>query len=85
MSLIVYECQRAGHGHEIRQFSAAAQSLYDYFDGRDETALFIGNVNVGEANLDGLIIKNDAIIIVEFKVVKYSRLCLHKDIIFYDI
>ena len=30
MSLIVYECQRAGHGHEIRQFSAAAQSLYDY-------------------------------------------------------
>ena len=20
MSLIVYECQRAGHGHEIRQF-----------------------------------------------------------------
>ena len=38
MSLIVYACQRAGHGHEIRQFSAAAQSLYDYFDGRDETA-----------------------------------------------
>ena len=51
MSLIVYECQRAGHAHEIRQFGAAAQSLYDYFDGRDETALFIGNVNIGEANL----------------------------------
>ena len=67
MSLIVYECQRAGHGHEIRQFSAAAQSLYDYFDGRDETALFIGNVNVGEANLDGLIIKNDAICIGDKK------------------
>ena len=67
MSLIVYECQRAGHAHEIRQFGVAAQSLYDYFDGRDETALFIGNVNTGEANLDGLIIKNDAVIIVEFK------------------
>lgn len=67
MGLIVYECQRAEHGHEIRQFSAAAQSLYDYFDGRDETALFICNVNIGEANLDGLIVKNDAIIIVEFK------------------
>jgi superfamily I DNA/RNA helicase len=67
MSLIVYECQLADHGHEIRQFSYAAQSLYDYFDGRDETALFIGNVNVGEANLDGLIVKSDAIIIVEFK------------------
>ena len=67
MGLIVYECQRADHGHEIRQFSGAAQSLYNYFDGRDETALFIGNINVGEANLDGLIVKSDAIIIVEFK------------------
>lgn len=67
MSLIVYECQRADHGHEIRQFGATAQSLYDYFDGRDELAVFISNVNVGESNLDGLIVKNDAIIIVEFK------------------
>ena len=67
MSLIVYECQRADHAHEIRQFGAAAQSLYDYFDGRDETAFFIGNVNIGDANLDGLIVKNDAVIIVEFK------------------
>lgn len=67
MSLITYECQRAGHVHEIRQFGQIAQSLYDYFDGRDETALLIGNLNIGEANLDGLIIKNDAIIIVECK------------------
>ncbi len=67
MSLLVYECKRADHAHEIRQFGAAAQVLYDYFDGRDETALFIGNVNIGDANLDGLIIKNDAVIIVEFK------------------
>ena len=67
MSLITYECQRAGHVHEIRQFGQIAQSLYDYFDGRDETALLIGNLNIGEANFDGLIIKNDAIIIVECK------------------
>ncbi len=67
MSLIVYECHRAEHGHEIRQFNAAVQSLYDYFDGRGENAIFIGNLNIGDANLDGLIVKNDAIIIVEFK------------------
>lgn len=67
MSLICYECQRAEHAHEIRQFGITANSLYEYFDGRDETALFIGNVNIGEANLDGLIIKSDAIILVEFK------------------
>lgn len=42
MSFIVYECKRAGHGQEISQFAKAAQSLYDYFDGRDETALFMG-------------------------------------------
>ena len=29
--------------------------------------MFIVNVNIGEANLDGLIIKQDAIVIVEFK------------------
>lgn len=67
MSLIAYECLRAGHAHENRQFSRAAQSLYDYFDGRDELAVLVGNINLGEANLDGLIVKNDAIIIVEFK------------------
>lgn len=67
MSLITYECQRADNAHEIKQFSRAAQSLYDYFDGREDLVLFIGNINIGDANLDGLIIKNDAIIIVEFK------------------
>lgn len=67
MSLIVYECQRADHVHEIRQFGMTAQSLYDYFEGRDEVALFVANFNIASVNLDGLIVKNDAIIIVEFK------------------
>lgn len=67
MGLITYECARAEYSHEIRQFNRTMQYLYDYFDGRDETALFIGNVNLGDINLDGLLVKEDAIVIIEFK------------------
>lgn len=68
MSLIVYECQGYEHQHESRQFHKAAASLYEYFNGRpDELAVFIGNVNIGLINLDGLLLKNDAVVIVEFK------------------
>lgn len=66
MSLIVYECQEHEWQHENRQFIRAVRSLYNYFSGREELAVFIGNINIGN-NLDGLIIKNDAVIIVEFK------------------
>ena len=67
MGLIVYECQRADHGHEIRQFGEVARKLREYYDDRQELALLVGNINIGNINLDGLIIKNDAIIILELK------------------
>ena len=67
MSLLVYECQRADYGHEIRQFGEVARCLREYYNDRQELALLIGNINIGNVNLDGLIIKNDAIIILELK------------------
>ena len=67
MSLLVYECQRADHGHEIRQFGEVARCLREYYDDRQELALLVGNINIGNVNLDGLIIKDDAIIILELK------------------
>ena len=67
MSLLVYECQRADHGHEIRQFGEIARNLREYYDDRKELALLVGNINIGKINLDGLIIKHDAIIILEMK------------------
>lgn len=67
MGLIVYECQRADHGHEIREFEGVVRSLRNYYDGRRELALVIGNVNVGNVELDGIIVKEDAIIILELK------------------
>jgi len=67
MGLIVYECQRADHGHEIREFEGVVRSLRNYYEGRNELALVVGNVNVGNVELDGIIVKEDAIIILELK------------------
>ena len=67
MGLIVYECGRPDHGHEIRQWTAIKQSLYDYYQGRDEIALLIINYNVSDVALDGLLLKDDAVILVELK------------------
>ena len=67
MSLLVYECQRADHAHEIREFEGVVRSLRNYYEGRKELALVIGNVNVGNVELDGIIVKEDAIIILELK------------------
>ncbi len=66
MPLIVYECPRYECQHENRQFIRAVRSLHNYFSGREDLGVFIGNINIGNA-LDGLIIKNDGLIIVEFK------------------
>lgn len=67
MGLVVYECQRADHAHEIREFEGVARALRAYYDGRKELALLIGNVNVGNVELDGIIVKEDAIVILELK------------------
>ena len=67
MSLLVYECQRADHAHEIREFEGVVRSLRNYYEGRKELALVIGNVNIGNVELDGIIVKEDAIIILELK------------------
>lgn len=67
MSLLVYECQRADHAHEIREFEGVVRSLRNYYEGRKELALVIGNVKVGNVELDGIVVKEDAIIILELK------------------
>ena len=67
MSLLVYECQRAEHAHEIREFEGVVHSLRNYYEGRKELALVIGNLNIGNVELDGIIVKEDAIIILELK------------------
>lgn len=68
MTIAVYECAQFEFQHERFQFDDAAKCLYNYYCGNlQEQAVFIGNIAYKDLCLDGLIIKNDAIIIVEFK------------------
>ena len=67
MSLLVYECGHSDFGHEIRQWTAVTQALYDYYQGRDELALLIINFNVANVSLDGVLLKEDAVVLLELK------------------
>lgn len=68
MSLIAYEFKTAEHSAEIKQFRATLPILYEHYQGRDEVVLYLGGrLNINGVDIDGLIIKSDAIILVEFK------------------
>lgn len=67
MSLLVYKMQDYDNTAENEQFRAACKSLKKCFARRDELYLFIANYWTFDSELDALLIKPDAIIIVEFK------------------
>lgn len=68
MSLITYEFNRADNAGEISQFRATLPVLQDHYQGRNELVLYLsGKLNINGVDIDGLIIKEDAIVLVEFK------------------
>lgn len=68
MSLITYEFKRADNAGEISQFRATLPILQQHYQGRNEVVLYLsGKLNINGVDLDGLIIKEDAIVLVEFK------------------
>ena len=67
MSLIVYECERPEYPHELRQWKEIRKNLLNYYRGKSELALLIINYRIADIELDGLLIKEDAIIIIELK------------------
>ena len=68
MSLLVYRPRNFDQTHEREQFRNLCVLLKGrYASSPDEMCIFIGNFNIGDVELDGIIIKNDGIIIVEFK------------------
>lgn len=67
MSLLVYKMSDYENTAENEQFRAACKSLKKYFARRDDLYLFIANYCIFDCELDALLIKPDAIIIVEFK------------------
>ena len=68
MSLITYEFKRADNAGEISQFHATLPIMQKHYQGRNEVVLYMsGKLNINGVDIDGLVIKEDAIVLVEFK------------------
>ena len=67
MALLVYKLSNYEHTAEREQYRNLCKQLKSYYASRDEICLFIANYNIYDCELDGIIIKQDAIICVEFK------------------
>lgn len=68
MSLITYEFNRTDNAGEISQFRATLPIMQQHYQGRNEVVLYLsGKLNINGVDIDGLIIKEDAIVLVEFK------------------
>ena len=68
MSLITYEFNSADNAGEISQFRATLPILQEHYQGRNELVLYLsGKLNINGVDVDGLIFKEDAIVLVEFK------------------
>lgn len=67
MSLLVYKMSDYENTAENEQFRSACKSLKECYGTRDDLCLFIANYCIFDCELDALLIKPDAIIIVEFK------------------
>lgn len=68
MPLLVYIPRNYDQTHEREQFRDLCALLKKrYYSSPDEMCIFIGNYNIGDVELDGIIIKNEGIVLVEFK------------------
>jgi superfamily I DNA and/or RNA helicase/SAM-dependent methyltransferase len=67
MALQIYKIGEFDHLAEKQQFEKICSLLQDVYNTSDENCIFIANYNIGGVELDGLLFKNDAIILVEFK------------------
>ena len=68
MSLITYEFNKADNAGEISQFRSTLPIMQKHYQGKNEVVLYLsGKLNINGVDIDGLIIKEDAIILVEFK------------------
>lgn len=67
MALLVYKFSDYEHTAEREQYRSLCKQLKSYYENRDEICIFIANYNIYDCELDGMIIKQDAIMAVEFK------------------
>lgn len=67
MSLSVYKCYEYSHTHENEQFRVLAELLAKKYHNREDKYLLIGNVSLNGNEMDAILFKPNAIIILEFK------------------
>jgi hypothetical protein len=67
MCLLVYKAKPYSEYAENKQYRSVCQILKRIYSGKDDMCLFLANFNFNCAEFDGIIIKNDAVIPVEFK------------------
>lgn len=67
MSLRIFKLEEYDHTHEREQFRELCLILKDLYDTSSEMHLLFANINFNGVPLDALLIKPDAIIVLEFK------------------
>lgn len=68
MPLLVYRPRNYDQTHEREQYRNLCVLLKErYYSSPDEMCIFIGNFNIGDVELDGIIIKDEGVAVVEFK------------------
>lgn len=67
MALLVYKAADYDFTAEREQYRAICEMLKKQYSGKPDVCLFIANYNIYDSELDGIIVKSDAVISVEFK------------------
>lgn len=67
MSLLVYKINDFNHTAEREQYRTISNALKAKYSGKQDLCVFVANWNIYDSELDGLLIKHDAIIAIEFK------------------
>jgi hypothetical protein len=67
MPLFVYRANAADHTHENLQFLEVCKLLKNRYSGSHDYCLYIPNFRLNGRNFDGLLIKANAIVVLEFK------------------
>lgn len=67
MALLVYKISDYNHTAEREQYREVCKLLKSVYSGKPELCVFIANYNIFDSELDGILIKEDAIVAIEFK------------------
>lgn len=67
MSFIAFKVSDYDHTAEREQYRAICNMLKSKYETSDDLCIFIANYNIFDCEFDGLVIKSDALISIEFK------------------